>query len=297
MLQSFGVISINPNNDIAENTSVEPTESSINTQVSAIQLDDSSTSTAAIELAALREQVNQLQEDVRSATRQRDVIRAELTQLQEQGSQGIEGESFLPSGQTDNVTQLSEAVPTRRAGREGGQGRARGFGGPSSEQQYQALIGAGIDKQVATAIKQRVDQWELSRLDLIDQATREGWRRSDEFGDAMRDLRDQRVDIRAELGDDAYDRYLFSSGEDNRVRIASIIDGSAAQLAGMESGDLVLSYANTRIFTAQELQRATREGSRGEYVSVYVQRFSEYLELSIPRGPLGVQLTGARHEP
>jgi membrane-associated protease RseP (regulator of RpoE activity) len=297
VLQSFGLIRIVPNDAKAVSVLAPgsaPSTTPSTTQSSPNQNDPNSTSKAALELTALREQINQLQDEVRAATRQRDVMRAELIALQEQRSAGIEGEAFLPQGDSGNSTQLGEAVATRRGGT---QDRFRNFGGPSSEQQYEALVGSGVDQQVAAEIKQRTDQWELSRLDLIDKATREGWRRSDEFGDAMRDLRDQRVDIRAELGDDAYDRYLFSSGDNNRVRIDSIIDGSAAQLAGMESGDLVLSYANTRIFTGQELQRATREGARGEYVSVYVQRSSQYLELSIPRGPLGVQLVGARQEP
>ena len=297
MLQSFGVISINPNDDIAANLPADLATANSNTNSAPnnlIQNDSNSTSEASIELTALREQINQLQDDVRAATRQRDVMRAELLALQEQRSASIEGEAFLPQGNSEDSAQLNEAGATRRTG---AQARGRNFGGPSSEQQYQALINAGVEQQVAAEIKQRTDQWELSRLDLIDQATREGWRRSDEFSDAMRELRDQRVDIRAELGDDAYDSYLYNSGENNRVRIDSIIDGSAAQLSGMEAGDLVLSYANTRIFTGQELQRATREGSRGEYVSVYVQRSSQYLDLSIPRGPLGVQLIGAREEP
>jgi len=136
---------------------------------------------------------------------------------------------------------------------------------------------------VAEQIIQRNDQWTLQRLELVDQATREGWRRSEQFSERLTALQEERPSIREELGDSNYDQYLFASGESNRVQISSIINGSAAQIAGMENGDVVISYANQRVFTSGELQRATREGSRGEPVQLEVLRFGEQINIELPR--------------
>jgi len=168
---------------------------------------------------------------------------------------------------------------------------------PDSTEQYNSLIAAGINPSVAADIKQRSDQWELARLDLIDTAVREGWRRSDQFEERIDELRDERVNLRSELGDDQYDRYLFESGGFNRVRIDSIIDGSAANLAGMQTGDFILSYAGQRVFQLQQLQRATRDGIRGENIQIQLRRAGQFLTVDLPRGPLGVTLAGAREEP
>ena len=103
--------------------------------------------------------------------------------------------------------------------------------------------------------------------------------------------------MREEIGDAAYDQYLFAAGVNNRVSITNVINGSAAYNAGIESGDLILSYAGRRIFTTRELQESTREGVRGEGVSVTLQRGDQRLDISVSRGPLGVTLSREIQEP
>ena len=100
-----------------------------------------------------------------------------------------------------------------------------------------------------------------------------------------------------EIGDEAYDAYLFAAGENNRIQIESIIDGSAAQLAGIELGDVVVSYADATIYHTRELQNATRDGLRSESISVVVLRSGQHINLVIPRGPLGVTLRSVRQPP
>lgn len=240
----------------------------------------------------LQAQLQTLQDDVLVGFREREELHEQMRALREAvASQPFE-EPFLPGADNEPSANAEESQnPNPR------RGGFRGFGAPNSNEQYEGLISAGIDPTLAQNIKQRSDQWELARLELIDTAEREGWRGSDEFGEKMRDLRAQRVDVREELGDDAYDKYLYVSGEDNRVRVDNIISGSAASLAGMESGDIVVSYANLRIFTHRQLQRATRDGSRGESVPVVVLRDGQYININVPRGPLGVTLSGLRQEP
>ena len=167
----------------------------------------------------------------------------------------------------------------------------------NSERTVRSLIAAGIDEQSAADIQSRRDQYQLARLELFDQATREGWINSDDFGERLSELGEQRVDLRAELGDSAYDEYLFESGNNNRILLESVINGSAAQIAGLQIGDMVISYADERVFNTRELQSATRAGSRGEYVQVSFERAGQFLSADVPRGPLGVTLRGSRVAP
>lgn len=171
------------------------------------------------------------------------------------------------------------------------------FDGRAERDERSALIAAGVDPQRVNEIGQRRDQFQLARLDLIDQASREGWRESDRFEEQMSNLRDQQPDLRSELGDDAYDRYLFEQGGTNRVGVAAVIEGSAASLAGILPGDVIVSYGNDRVFQGRELQSATRAGSRGENVQVSVRRGDEIMAVELPRGPLGVTLDAFRLTP
>lgn len=167
----------------------------------------------------------------------------------------------------------------------------------SGEKRFDSLLAAGIDAQTAQAITERNDRFLLSRLELIDEATRDGWQDSEEFDERIEELESERVSERDELGDEAYDRYLYELGRANRVGIASVITGSAADGAGLAAGDIVLSYANERVFNSHELQDATRTGSRGELVSLTFVRNGEPMIIDIPRGPMGVTLTSIRISP
>lgn len=198
----------------------------------------------------------------------------------------------LPTGGTtssDAATTDPEGAPFQR----GRGGRFGQRGAPDPEQ----LIAAGLDPATAASLTERSNAWQLERLQLIDRASREGWGESDELEQQLETLDESRPNLREELGDDAYDRYLFENGDANRVGIASVIPGSAAAAAGIEPGDVILSYATERMFSLGELQGATRAGSLGEIVTVEVLRDGQDVSLSLPRGPLGVTLTPQRVEP
>jgi len=160
-----------------------------------------------------------------------------------------------------------------------------------------SLAAVGVDPQSIEDIGQRRDRFELARLELIDQATREGWRDSDQFETRLNELQSTEPDLRAELGEEAYDRYLFERGGPNRVAISSIIGGSAAEFAGLAPGDAILSYAGERIFRRSDLQAATRTGARGESVQLSVQRGADIFAVETTRGPLGVSLVSRRVAP
>lgn len=165
------------------------------------------------------------------------------------------------------------------------------------EERRDLLVSAGVSPGLAEDALWRESQTELDRLNLRDQAIREGWVGSDRYHEATRALEEEGGSLRGEIGDPAWDRYLYLRGEDNRLSILSVIPGSAAEAAGLQSDDLIESYAGTQPFGAPELRQATTAGEKGELVPERVRRGDRVLDVWIPRGPLGVRLGTARAEP
>jgi C-terminal processing protease CtpA/Prc len=159
------------------------------------------------------------------------------------------------------------------------------------------LIRGGIDSSLAEDIVRRKNSIELKRLELQDRATRDNYLNTQKYFDELEEINIQDITLREELGDERYDEYLFTSKQNNRIRISSIMLGSAAEQAGIQKGDIVLSYDNNRMFSWQELKDATSEGQLGEYVSISIYRNGEIYSFSVPRGPLGMQLGATRLEP
>ena len=159
------------------------------------------------------------------------------------------------------------------------------------------LVNAGLESSIAEDIVRRKNQLELDKLELRDAAVRGGYLGSERYMDELQALMDEDVSLREELGDDLYDRYLFNNGQMNRIRVASVMAGSAAEQSGVSANDIVLTYDQQRMFEYTELQQATTQGDREEFVSMMVERDGQDLMLWVPRGPLGVRLTMTRVDP
>ncbi len=98
-----------------------------------------------------------------------------------------------------------------------------------------------------------------------------------------------REQMRGELGDDGFDRYLYATGSANRVRVRTVMAGSAAADAGLQPGDLILAYGGERVFDFQDLRRSSYEGSPGENIILEVRREDGTIEQVLAvRGPLGI---------
>lgn len=160
-----------------------------------------------------------------------------------------------------------------------------------------ALVAAGVDPTSAAEIRRRRDELTLSEIYLRDLATREGWLDTPRFAAEMAQIDRQRTSIRDEIGDAAYDRYLAALGQPNRVAVDEVLLESPAAVAGLQAGDVVLRYGDTRIFSPNELVNATRGGIAGETVRAAIIRAGQQLEIEVPRGPLGVRISAARGDP
>jgi hypothetical protein len=163
--------------------------------------------------------------------------------------------------------------------------------------QRTAMVQAGLAEDVAAELIRRQGQQSLDRLNLRDVAAREGWLATERYREELRRIEEDSVDLRQELGDEVYDRYLFAAGEDNRVRVDGIIPGSVGEMSGLQPGDLIESYAGEPVLTFADLRDGTSAGERGELVQVRVRRGEQIFDTWVSRGPLGVQLESARAEP
>ncbi len=176
-------------------------------------------------------------------------------------------------------------------------GRADAARPRTPQEQRDALVRAGIAAGTADEILWRRSQAELDRLELRDQALREGWLGTDRYREEMRALNAERVSLRDELDVEAYDRYLFETGETNRVSVDSVIAGSAGDQSGLMPGDVIERYGDELVLDFNDLRSATSAGARGELVPVQVRRDGQVVEVWMPRGPIGIRLDAARVDP
>lgn len=165
-----------------------------------------------------------------------------------------------------------------------------------TEEEQTEILTAIFDPTTVTEIQALRDENQLQRLELRDRAIREGWINTDRFREESRALRNA-SQLRDALGDEGYDKLLAAEGRNNRVQIESIIENSAADISGLQVGDIIIRYADERIFQFSDLRDGTTDGQRNESVTIQVNRNGELIDLVIPRGPMGVTLTGVSEPP
>ena len=126
---------------------------------------------------------------------------------------------------------------------------------------------------------------------------RQGFMGTPEYRDQLRTLRAEEVSFKDELENGAYDRFLYHTGQSNRIAVESVMLGSTAEQSGIKSGDMIVRYEDQPLYNYRDLRGATISGERDEIVAVTVLRNGNELTMSIPRGPLGIQLNAVRLDP
>jgi C-terminal processing protease CtpA/Prc len=158
----------------------------------------------------------------------------------------------------------------------------------------QALVEAGIDPEQAAWIQGRLDENDLQQLYLRDRASREGWLNQPRYHKERRKYQDAVTDLRGDIGDDAYDRMLYTLGRANRVVIRDTMLNSPAEQYGLLAGDRIIEYDGRRVFTGNELNTLVTSGDAATMTLVRVERDGKYHDIYLPRGPLGIRMSTAR---
>lgn len=151
------------------------------------------------------------------------------------------------------------------------------------------LVAAGFTPAQIETIHRREGEDQMRRIQLDDTARREGWHNTPRYFEEMAALQASGDPLLEWLGADAYDRYLFTARRPNRVTITSVIETSPAQQAGLRAGDIIQSYAGQTVFSIGQFNALRSGGRKGEPVIVELFREGQLIQLSIPRGPVGVQ--------
>jgi hypothetical protein len=187
---------------------------------------------------------------------------------------GAVGAEPAPTGETDADAEVTAAAAPNL-------GQDLWFDAP-------ALAKANLPPHEVERLKRVFEESELEVLQLRDRATREGWAGTPRF---LQELYQTRSGLRADVGDETFDWLLYATGRPNRVVARSLLSNGAAAQAGVQAGDIILSYDGRTIFKWGELQHATRQGKAGRPVLMEVMtQGGERRRVTVPSGPLGIQL-------
>ena len=156
------------------------------------------------------------------------------------------------------------------------------------------LLSQGIDEDAVAHLYDTWSDHQMDRAWVLNNALREGWFLEVRYGAELARL-DQ--DLREEIGEEGYDRYLYALGQPNRLRAAKVFDGSPASEAGLMGGDLILRYDDVRMFKTSDLVVAASQGELGAPVTMEILRNDRRLTITVRRGPLGVMLKPGRRAP
>jgi len=233
---------------------------------------------------ALQQRINELEQQILELQARNVTIEQRLQAL-EQASKAVHTATLTPSdtrdqpdahrGNTDLPRKVLKRPPTLA----------------------QKLSDAGLPDDTVQRIRERIGQNRLALLELRNRAIREGWIDSTKYFEKAQALGNPALGLREQEGDAVYDQYLYAAGRANRVLVSEVYAGSAAEQAGIQSGDMIIGYAQQKVYSMQDLQQATTDGRDGEMVLVELKRDSQIIDTSVPRGPLGIAMTATREKP
>lgn len=83
------------------------------------------------------------------------------------------------------------------------------------------------------------------------------------------------------IGVQAYDQLLYDNGRKNRSRVNYVGPGSNAGQAGIQNGDVLVSYGGEPAFGPRSVRESNRLFEPGEQVVVVVRRRGEILEFLV----------------
>ena len=156
------------------------------------------------------------------------------------------------------------------------------------ERRLNDLIEGGFSEDEARRVLKRESEAQYKAMQAAHDAQRRG-----EDVDSLSAMGRPQALLRAELGDSDYERYLQAQGQATSIQITRVLDSSPGSLAGLQPGDQIVSYDGERVFDVNELRELTLQGRAGEDVIIEIERDGVRMQLNVPRGPVGINGTGA----
>ncbi len=185
---------------------------------------------------------------------------------------------FGRGGEAGDEGSEDEATSTSRESR-----RAAYIRRNSPEYLRERLIEAGFLPSQASMIARREAELRMEEIEARFEAERSG-----DLSAYWLNRYDMDDTLRAELGDENYERYLSARGQQTSVQVTSVIESSPAQAAGLETGDEIVRYDGERVFSMSDVSRRAAAGQPGENIVVDIVRNGTPMQIVLPRGPLGI---------
>ena len=188
-----------------------------------------------------------------------------------------------PEGESLALESFQQPEPQETATIDASQSRA--------DLKKMALINTGLSEDEAAYILRSESDITLQQLNSRYQNQREAFEQSEPQN---RPTLAQTNPLRAKLGDDYYENYLKANGFPTAARVSSVIESSPGYNAGLQAGDRITWYGGKRVFNLNDVASLTFQGDAGQSVLLEIVRAGEALQLTIPRGPIGVSSTRDR---
>ena len=151
------------------------------------------------------------------------------------------------------------------------------------DRRMQMLIDGGFSDDEARQILRHESEAQYLGMQQAHDAQRRG-----EAPDFLSATQDAQSALRDQLGDSDYEKYLAAQGQPTAVQVLQVLDSSPASRAGLQPGDQIVSYNGERVFDVNDLRALTLQGTVGEAVVLEIDRDGMRMQLSVPRGPVGI---------
>ena len=150
------------------------------------------------------------------------------------------------------------------------------------------LVRGGFSEDQARRLMRQESEAQFKAMEADHLARRNG-----EVIDMVGSITNAQSIFRAAIGDEEFERYLAAQEQPTTVRISNLLDGTPGSRAGLQAGDSIVSYNGVRTFSLNDVRELTMQGNIGENVIIEIDRNGVRMQLSIPRGPIGMSGNGS----
>ena len=233
-----------------------------------------------IDIASLQERIYELEQDRATSASvgqlQQPNLASPSSAILDRSQNGLEGEveeAFEETIQENEQARLAQEFRNRLVASRERDGRR------------QNLVEGGFTVEEADWVLQQESDVQLDSLYAQYEARKKRADLSRENGTQVPTRNEQ---LKDKLGLDYYERYLEANGFSTTIDIGSVLQGSPGANAGLQAGDEILYYGGERVFNIRELNGLTLQGESGQSVLIELERDGALMQLTIPRGPIGI---------